>query len=189
MDKELKIKTEEKLKDEAKKASPLSRHKKKIFIFLPLLLIAMGGAYYYLTMQVSDRIPEVKNVTLEEHADEKMELSEENKEEDILKAVEKPEHFYRIQEKNYLLTPQKNIRYAKITFILQAAKEKDLDNIEKNEPLIMETLNNILRRSTPSDFEGAAGKEAMRAKILKGLNEKLDPPLINLRYGSLFLHH
>jgi flagellar basal body-associated protein FliL len=184
MDKELKIKTEEKIKDQVQAAKPWKKHKKKIML-LPLLLIAMAVAYYLLSKKIAE--PEIKNITLQEHADETIDIDPEAEEVDLFKSVEKRQHLFKIPEKHYLLTPSKGIRYARLAFVLVAAHEKDLDNIEKNEPYILEILNNVMRRSTPEDFEGVAGKEAMRTRLLNAINEQIQPPLVGIHYDVLVL--
>lgn len=163
-------------------------HLKKLIILLVLLILTAGGFLFY-SMKHKNSVPEVvvePNITFKDMADEEIEFDDKKEPRDLTKSVLIREHLYKIQERSYPLAtpPGKKLRYARALFYIQVKKEKDLDVVEFNEPLILETINTVMRSTRPEDCEGFEGKEVLRLKLVHTLNQKLPVPLVSLRFGS-----
>lgn len=192
MDKEDKIKAENKIEEEVAKNGFFHKVKKrkKLFI-LSLLVIVLIAAFLIFALKLNNSVPRpptIENVTLSDKSDGTIDFDIKAEEVNLLHAIERDDYLYKLRETNYFLIPRSNIRYARIQFVLQTFKSKDLDMIQENEALISETLNRVMRNHTVEDFEGVSGKEAMRLRVLKALNEKLPFTLMSVRYGALSFH-
>jgi len=74
---------------------------------------------------------------------------------------------------NYVSTGQKSLGYVRVTMELMIADEKLLPLIEHHEPLILDAIVSEFGKEPETSIKSLTGREEIRLKILKRLNELL----------------
>lgn len=74
---------------------------------------------------------------------------------------------------NYVSTGQKSLGYVRVTMELMIADEKLLPLIEHHEPLILDAIVSEFGKEPETAIKSLTGREEIRLKILKRLNELL----------------
>ncbi len=74
---------------------------------------------------------------------------------------------------NYVTTGQKGLGYVRVTMELMIADEALLPIIEHHEPLILDAIVSEFGKEPETTIKSLTGREEIRLKILKRLNELL----------------
>ncbi len=72
---------------------------------------------------------------------------------------------------NYVTTGQKSLGYVRVTMELMIKDEKYLPLIEHHEPMILDSIVNVFGKESEASVKSLTGREEVRLKILKQLNE------------------
>lgn len=74
---------------------------------------------------------------------------------------------------NYVTTGQKSLGYVRVTMELMVKNEKFLPMIEHHDPLIQDAIVAVFGKEQENQIKSLTGREEIRIKILKRLNELL----------------
>lgn len=74
---------------------------------------------------------------------------------------------------NYVTTGQKSLGYVRVTMELMVKDEKFLAMIEHHDPLIQDAIVSVFGKEQENQIKSLTGREEIRIKILKRLNELL----------------
>jgi len=74
---------------------------------------------------------------------------------------------------NYVTAGQKSLGYVRVTMELMIKDEKYLPLIEHHEPMILDAIVGVLGKEGEATVKSLTGREEVRIKILKKLNEIL----------------
>ena len=74
---------------------------------------------------------------------------------------------------NYVTAGQKNLGYVRVTMELMIKDEKFLPMIEHHEPMILNAIVSVFGKEQEDAVKSLTGREEIRLKILKNLNELL----------------
>lgn len=74
---------------------------------------------------------------------------------------------------NYVTGGQKNLGYVRVTMELMIKDEKFLPIVEHHEPMILNAIVGVFGKESEDAVKSLTGREEIRLKILKNLNELL----------------
>lgn len=74
---------------------------------------------------------------------------------------------------NYVTSGQKNLGYVRVTMELMIKDEKFLPIVEHHEPMILNAIVGVFGKEHEDAVKSLTGREEIRLKILKSLNELL----------------
>ncbi|RVU35696.1 flagellar basal body-associated protein FliL [Rheinheimera riviphila] len=74
---------------------------------------------------------------------------------------------------NYVTSGQKSLGYVRVTMELMIKDEKFLPMIEHHEPMILNAIVGVFGKEQEDAIKSLTGREEIRLKILKSLNELL----------------
>jgi len=74
---------------------------------------------------------------------------------------------------NYVTSGQKNLGYVRVTMELMIKDEKFLPIVEHHEPMILNAIVGVFGKESEDAVKSLTGREEIRLKILKNLNELL----------------
>ncbi|SHO57212.1 flagellar basal body-associated protein FliL [Vibrio quintilis] len=75
---------------------------------------------------------------------------------------------------NYF-TKGKKLGYIQLRIEIMVADSKDLPTVEKHQPLIRDTIVEIMGKQTEDTIKSLSGREDLRKKLVKKLNDLLLP--------------
>lgn len=92
------------------------------------------------------------------------------------------EILYEIPDHVFFLKPKRGVTFGRFAFYLELRRQEDLKVAEKYNDEIIEVINQVLAKKNVDDFQGIAGKEAVRRTLLSSLNNKMNIKFKSVRY-------
>lgn len=78
--------------------------------------------------------------------------------------------------------------FVRCSFEIGMANEEDRVFVSKHEKIVIDTITDVVTNSGEKEFQGIAGKEFMKQKILVSLNKKLEGKIKSIHYDQILFH-
>ncbi len=131
-----------------------------------LLLVLSGPAYFAIWYYFLKPPPLGERFSLEPIADETYKFDMHLKPKSFFHAFLEEQFLFEVPDHVFYMRERRDIRIARVAFYLEYTSKEDLKKAEKARDEIIETLNEVFAKADVDSFNGIAGKENMKKRIM-----------------------